>query len=66
MRDINEFTSDYKCIQDNYDKCPCGESIYLLLNTKTQSKLPSFYICFKCGYIGEAGVGKVIKKDKSY
>jgi hypothetical protein len=61
--------SDYKCIEDCSSKCECGENVFLLYNSKTQSNLPRFYICFKCGFIGESGVGVVrkgIKKIKKY
>lgn len=58
--------SDYKLIKEDEhthcNTCKQNQDIYLLVNTKTNSPLPRFYICFNCKFVGEVGGGKVLRK----
>jgi hypothetical protein len=48
----------YVLIETEKSFCPkCHNTVGLL--TSTQHRLPSFYICFSCKYVGEVGVGPV-------
>ena len=39
-------------------RCPAGHSVSLLASTG-QRRLPSFFLCFTCGFVGQVGVGPV-------
>jgi hypothetical protein len=43
--------------------CPNGHRVTLLA-PMCMTKLPSFYLCATCGFIGEVGVG-VVRKGRS-
>jgi ribosomal protein S27AE len=54
-------TSKYTLIKTERDFCPrCHEGVTLLSPEVLKlGKLPGFYICFKCGFVGEVGRGPV-------
>jgi len=50
--------SSYLVFKTESSFCPeCNENAYLL--TSVDKGKSSFYICFKCTFIGEVGVGRV-------
>lgn len=48
---------------DNRTTCPLGHRV-TMLHARCLTKLPQFYICFTCGFIGEIGVG-VVREGKT-
>jgi hypothetical protein len=60
-----QFDSMYSAHRQDKDKTWCGDcgGRLTMLSARCMSKLPSFYICEQCPYIGEIGVG-VVRKGK--
>ncbi len=54
------FGSMYTVIKlDKRTTCPHGHSGLVQLIPRCESKMPAFYLCHRCGFIGEIGVGVV-------
>jgi len=54
--------SPYILIEADSSICPeCHQPVYLL-TTDTLSNNPSFFICFRCKFVGHVGVGRVTHK----
>ena len=63
-----QYASDYELMSEKgrdtiCQYCNDNKYMFLLINHKTKSKLPSFYICFRCGTVSEVGIGEIIKKE---
>lgn len=58
--------SKYVIQKTDKSTCPlCGNKVRLLCDENMRKGKPAFYICFKCEFVGEIGVGDVhTVKDK--
>lgn len=45
---------------DDGTRCPNGHRL-ALLSARCVTKMPAFYVCFTCRFVGEIGVGVVSK-----
>jgi predicted RNA-binding Zn-ribbon protein involved in translation (DUF1610 family) len=48
----------YRASRVTSTKCPNGHAV-VMLAARCMTKLPAFYVCHACGFIGEIGVGVV-------
>jgi predicted RNA-binding Zn-ribbon protein involved in translation (DUF1610 family) len=56
--------SSFMVIETESSYCPeCHKTVSLLSNFDDR-KSPAFYICFSCGFVGQVGVGPVLRPSE--